>query len=228
MVDIIFIWRKTDNSGGSCHSTWILNFDTKLQLLENKILKRKRKKDDFFPTHILYLQPVVEKLTVDQNRIWNLFLISCLHGWWFSTVDCIFFFNVCDRVCWTSCSVVRRTSRWPCCCSSAPRATTSRTPSPSSTTSTTGSTCWTTLWVTRLSRRPHCASGPRLSRAFSAQWEKWTCISWHGFCLIHFSEPEAQQMEDPTLLESSVWEWHPSSAVLIHARLAFCLFLAHD
>ena len=51
----------------------------------------------------------------------------------------------------------------------------------------------------------------------------WTCFS-----PIHFSEPEAQQMEDPTLLESSVWEWHPSSVVLIHARLAFCLFLAHN
>ena len=82
------------------------------------------------------------------------------------TVDCICFFNVCDRVCWMLCSVVRRTSRWPCCCSSAQRATTSRTPLPSSTTSTTGSTCWMTLWVTRLNRQPHCTSEPLLSHAF--------------------------------------------------------------
>lgn len=97
---------------------------------------------------------------------------SCLHAWWFSTVDCICFFNVCDRVCWILCSVVRRTSRWPCCCSSAQRATTSRTPSPSSTTSTTGSTCWTTLWVTHLSRQPRCTFSP--VRKMNLHF--WTCF----------------------------------------------------
>lgn len=34
-------------------------------------------------------------------------------------------------------------------------------------------------------------------------------------CLDSFSEHELQQMEDPSFLESSVWQWNPSSTLLI-------------